>query len=147
MDRGTDASTSTADQDDDVSAIIASFAGELQDVTKPLAILVQFHVRDGTQELVEAAFAEAGIWTAAEPGAIAYELHRERQAPTRFVVYERWRSLADLDAHLRMPYIHAVRRVIADAMVGAPAFRVLIPAGVPVRSAEAGGATTQNLTP
>lgn len=118
---------SSTDLDDDVSAIIASFGAALQDVSKPLAILAQFQVRDGTQDLVEAAFAEASVSTAEEPGVIAYQVHRERQAPTRFVVYERWRSLADLDAHLRTPYIRALRRVIDGAVVGTPEFRVLMP--------------------
>lgn len=118
---------SSTDLDDDVSAIIASFGAALQDVSEPLAILAQFQVRDGTQDLVEAAFAEASVSTAEEPGVIAYQVHRERQAPTRFVVYERWRSLADLDAHLRTPYIRALRRVIDGAVVGTPEFRVLMP--------------------
>lgn len=118
---------SSTDLDDDVSAIIASFGAALQDVSTPLAILAQFQVRDGMQDLVEAAFAEASVSTAEEPGVIAYQVHRERQAPTRFVVYERWRSLADLDAHLRTPYIRALRRVIDGAVVGTPEFRVLMP--------------------
>ena len=121
-------STSTG-PDDDVSAIIAMFAEGLPDPTGPLAILVQFHVREGTQELVEAAFAEAGVATAAEPGAIVYGLHRERREPTRFVVYERWRSLADLEVHLRTPYITALRRLLDGLIIDTPEFRVLAPAG------------------
>jgi quinol monooxygenase YgiN len=118
---------SSVGHDDDVAAIINSFGAALHDVTKPLAVLAQFEVRDGSQDLVEAAFAEASGSTAEEPGVLAYELHRERQAPTRFVIYERWRSLADLEAHLRTPYIRALRRVIGGAIVGAPQFRVLMP--------------------
>jgi quinol monooxygenase YgiN len=121
-------STAPAGERDDVSAIIDAFAVQLYDVDKPFAILAQFEVRDGTQAAVEAAFAEASIPTAAEAGAITYTLHREREAPTRFVVYERWRSLGDLEAHLRTPYIRKVRRVIDDALAGAPVFRILMPA-------------------
>ncbi|HEX6537309.1 MAG TPA: putative quinol monooxygenase [Gemmatimonadaceae bacterium] len=127
MNHAPEVADSSTDLDDDVSAIIASFGAALQDVGKPLAILAQFQVRDGTQDLVEAAFAEASVSTAEEPGVIAYQVHRERGAPTRFVVYERWRSLADLDAHLRTPYIRALRRVIDGAVVGTPEFRVLMP--------------------
>lgn len=127
MNRAPEVADSSADADDEVSAIIASFGAALQDVTKPLAILAQFQVRDGTQALVEDAFAHASVSTANESGVIAYELHRERQAPTRFVVYEQWRSLADLEAHLRTPYIRALRRIIDGAMVGTPEFRVLMP--------------------
>lgn len=115
---------------DDVSTIISSFAAALEDPRKPLALLAEFHVRQGTQDLVEAAFADIREPTAAESGVIAFELHRERREPTRFVVYERWRSLADLEAHLRTPYIRALRRLLDGLMVGVPEFRILTPTPV-----------------
>jgi len=120
--------------EDDASAIAASFATALEDPAQPLALLVQFSVREGTQGMVESAFAEARRPTSAEPGAIAYELHRERSAPTRFVVYERWRSLADLEAHLRTPYIRALRQLLDEVIVDTPNFRVLTPSHPASRS-------------
>ena len=77
MNRAPEVADSSADADDEVSAIIASFGAALQDVTKPLAILAQFQVRDGTQALVEDAFAHASVSTANESGVIAYELHQD----------------------------------------------------------------------
>ena len=113
---------------DDVSAIVASFAAELDDPAKPLSLLVRFQVSDGTQERVEEAFAAAGRETHKESGAIAYHLNREARDATRFVVYERWRSLGDLEAHLRTPYIATLRAELDRLIVGVPEFHVLRPA-------------------
>ena len=43
--------------------------------------------------------------TRAEAGCVAYHLHISDTDPNLFVFYENWRSRADLDAHLEMPYL------------------------------------------
>ena len=129
MNRAPQSHDPLTESSDDVATIISSFAAALENPRKPLALLAEFHVRQGTQDLVEAAFADAREPTAAEPGVIVFELHRERGEPTRFVVYERWRSLGDLEAHLRTPYIRTLRRLLDGLIVGVPEFRVLTPTG------------------
>ena len=42
--------------------------------------------------------------TESEVGVLAYQLHLEADNPDAFIVYERWRSLDALEAHLRTPY-------------------------------------------
>jgi quinol monooxygenase YgiN len=49
--------------------------------------------------------------------------------PTRYVVYERWQSLADLEAHLRTPHTTSLIAALTETLVGTPDFRVLTPAG------------------
>lgn len=115
------------DATDEVGIIIAGFAAQLADPTKPLALLVRFTVADGTQAAVEAAFAAASGDTAREAGVLTYQLLREAAEPTRFVVYEHWRSLADLEAHLRTPYITRLRDRFTRLIIGEPEFRVLVP--------------------
>ena len=44
------------------------------------------------------------------------------------MIYERWKSLADLDAHLKTNHIKALLAVLPDVSVGAPEVRVLLPA-------------------
>src|SRR5689334_6460576 len=92
---------------DDASAIAAAFGRQLKNPAMPFALMVRFQVRDGTQDEVEAAFARASTKTRSESGVIAFDLNREAGDPTRFVVYERWRTLADLEAHLRTPHVAA----------------------------------------
>jgi quinol monooxygenase YgiN len=55
---------------------------------------------------------------------LAYQLHREPNNPDAFVVYEHWRSLDDLEAHLRTAYIAALRAEIDAVMEGEPNSRL-----------------------
>ncbi len=40
-----------------------------------------------------------------EEGCLLYALHRDNADPNHFVHLERWRSQADLDAHMTKPYV------------------------------------------
>lgn len=112
---------------DEVGGIIAAFADQMGDRRRSLAIIARFRVRKGVGPQIETAFAAASIRTAREEGVLAYQLHREPQDPDAFVVYERWLSLEALEAHLRTPYIAALRAEIDSVMEGEPSFQVLLP--------------------
>ncbi len=43
--------------------------------------------------------------TRREAGCIDYHFHVDEQDPNRFMFYENWRHKADLDEHLRKPYL------------------------------------------
>lgn len=90
-------------------------------------MLIRFAVKASDGEKVEAAFARAKRLTLNEPGCHAYELNRNPRDPGRFVVYEQWRSLADLEAHFRKEYFSTIRAELIELMVGAPEFEVLLP--------------------
>ncbi|MGA2492180.1 MAG: putative quinol monooxygenase [Roseiarcus sp.] len=110
---------------DEVSAIIQSFAAQMADQTKAFAMVVRFQVRAGSQAAVEHAFAQASRETANEEGVIVFHLNTEAQDPTRFVVYERRKSLSHLDAHLRTPYIRLLRDQLTALIVGEAEFQAL----------------------
>jgi quinol monooxygenase YgiN len=112
---------------DEVGGIIAAFAAELGDCHLPLALIVRFRVRKGAGLGIEKAFADASLGTAREAGALAYQLHRETDNPDAFVVYERWQSLEDLEAHLRTTYIAALRAKIDAVIEGQPNFHLMLP--------------------
>ena len=57
-------------------------------------------VRDGLFELLDK--------TRAEAGSIDYHFHRDATDSTVWVLYENWRSRADLDAHFEQPYTKAL---------------------------------------
>jgi len=118
----------TIDPQDDVSAIIAMFRAQLKDPTRPFTLLVRFQTADSHWTNAESAFAVARKSTLKEKGVVAFELNRDASNPSRFVVYERWRSLADLEEHLRTPYITKLRDEFNQIIVGAPEFIVLTPA-------------------
>jgi quinol monooxygenase YgiN len=112
---------------DEVGGIIAAFAAQLGDHQRSLALIARFRVRAGAGLRIEKAFAEASVQTAREAGVLAYQLHREADNPDAFVVYERWRSLEDLEGHLRTTYIAALRTEIDAVMEGQPSFQVMCP--------------------
>jgi len=112
---------------DEIGGIIATFATQVGDHHRPLALIARFRVRAGAGPRIEKAFAEVSIQTAREAGVLAYQLHREPDNPDGFVVYERWRSLRDLERHLRATYVAALRAEIDAAMEGQPSFQVLLP--------------------
>lgn len=112
---------------DEVGGIIAAFEARIGDHHRPLAIIVRFRVHSGAGLRIEKAFADASAQTSQEAGVLAYQLHREPDNPDAFIVYERWRSLDDLEAHLRTPYIMMLRREIDAVMEGQPSFNVVLP--------------------
>jgi quinol monooxygenase YgiN len=118
----------TLDAGDDVAAIIQALRSELRDPTKPLSLLVRFEVEKAHGEKVEAAFGAAIPPTLNEPGCVVFNLNRDSRDPGRFVVYEQWRNLADLEAHLRKDYVSRLRTELNKLIAGAPEFQVLLPA-------------------
>jgi quinol monooxygenase YgiN len=118
--------TKTADLDD-VSAFVGTFETQLGSRMIPFAMIARFRVAEDSQARVEQAFEKAVPPTLTEPGVLAYQPHRDPTDAAGFVVYERWKSLDDLEAHLRMSYIAALRQEIDAVMVGAPAFNLLRP--------------------
>lgn len=112
---------------DEVGEIIAAFAAQVRDRRRPVALLARFRVRTGAGPGIEKAFAEAATQTAREAGVLAYQLHREPENADAFVVYERWRSLEDLEAHLRTSYVGALRAAIDAAIEGPASFQVMLP--------------------
>lgn len=114
---------------DEVGVLIAAFSAQVGERHRPLALIARFRVRTGAGSRIEKAFAKASSQTASEAGVMAYQLHREPNNHDAFVVYEHWRSLNDLEAHLRAPYIAALRAEIDAVMEGQPQFHVILPTG------------------
>jgi quinol monooxygenase YgiN len=118
--------TATTDLDD-VSAIVGAFETQIGSRTIPFAMIARFQVTEDAQARVERAFEKAVPPTLREPGVLAYQPHRDPTYTAGFVVYERWKSLDDLEAHLRTPYIAELRREIDTVITGAPEFNLLRP--------------------
>jgi quinol monooxygenase YgiN len=83
--------------------IFAQVKAAVKDPAKPFTLLFRLQVKEGTREMFEAAFAKANKATHIETGVLAYELNRDAEDATSYIMYERWKSLADLEAHVRTP--------------------------------------------
>ena len=80
-------------------------------------------------------FGEVIDGTHGEEGCLTYALHRDKADANRFVIVERWRSQADLDAHFGQPHMAAMAG-IADSLAGPPevVFCEPIPHGDPAKN-------------
>ena len=54
----------------------------------------------------------------AEDGNINYDLHRSSEAPDTWMLYENWRSPADLDAHFALPYMRQFVSTLDEVLEG-----------------------------
>ena len=77
---------------------------------KPFTLIVRIDT-DAPKEVI-AAFRKATPKTRKEEGNKAYQLHRSADEPDTFLLYERWRSLDDLDRHLKSDYIAELLAVL-----------------------------------
>jgi quinol monooxygenase YgiN len=114
---------------DDVSVIVSMIREQLVAPECAFSLMMRLSMKADAGEKVAAAFAEAQGPTLAEPGAITFQLNRTTAEPDRFVIYERWRSLDDLDSHLRMPHTTRLREIFESCLAAPPEMHVLTPVG------------------
>ncbi|MBC7374721.1 MAG: antibiotic biosynthesis monooxygenase [Frankiales bacterium] len=67
--------------------------------------VVDIVVAEGKESALTEAFEACARGTHAEQGCLTYALHVDNANPLHFVLLERWRSQADLDAHMTQPYV------------------------------------------
>ncbi len=81
------------------------------------------HVRaaQGRADEVVAALEACLVATHEEEGCLTYALHRDASDPHHLVLIERWRSQADLDAHMTQPHVAELSGVLrAPGLLAAP---------------------------
>jgi (4S)-4-hydroxy-5-phosphonooxypentane-2,3-dione isomerase len=62
-------------------------------------VIAYWTAKDGEEEAVAAALTALTEPSRAEPGNLAYVLHRDPADPRRFVIYERYLDAAAFEAH------------------------------------------------
>ncbi|MBT0566127.1 putative quinol monooxygenase [Williamsia sp. CHRR-6] len=72
-----------------------------------LHVVATIAVKPGTEAEVGAALRTLVTATQAEEGCNYYEAFESASTPGTFVTVERWRSQADLDAHMASPHVAA----------------------------------------
>ena len=72
-----------------------------------LTVVARFKAKQGKDDEVLREIRTLISPTRAEEGCINYDLHRSKDDPTLFFLYETWASRRDLDQHLAMPYLQA----------------------------------------
>ena len=108
--------------------IAAQVAAAVKDTAKPFALAISLKVKDGEADKFEAAFAKALKETRKEKGCVSYDLNRDPKEAGRYLIYERWKDLSALEAHLASAHIKTLLETLGGVVDGAPEARVLVPA-------------------
>ena len=112
----------------DRNPIAAQVAETVKDPNKPFTLVIALKVKDGAGDKFEAAFAKAQKETRKEKGCLTYDLNRDAKEAGRYLIYERWKDLAALEAHLASEYIKTLLAGLGDVVDGAPEVKILVPA-------------------
>jgi quinol monooxygenase YgiN len=109
--------------------LVTRIKSELKDPSKPFTWIVSLQAKDGMQAKLEAAFAKVAKEAHREKGCLAYDVNRDVKEPRRYLIYERWKSLADMEAHLTSPYITTLQAELKQFLSAPPERKLLVPVG------------------
>jgi len=108
--------------------ILTFVKSKVKDSDKPFTLLIALKVKEGEEKKLEEAFARAAKATRKEKGCLTYDLNHDTGDASRYLVYERWKSVDALKAHLESEHIKALLAALPELLTGAPEPRVLTPA-------------------
>ncbi len=118
------ASASFAIAADEEPAIITDAKAKLKDPTKPFVLFVTCKIKAGKEAEFEKAFLECAKATLAEKGAIRYEINRDTENPSTFVLYEKWKNLDGLRDHLKQAHTEKLLKQFPEWLDGAPSIKI-----------------------
>lgn len=72
-----------------------------------VAVVARVRARVGMAEQMRAELVALVAPSRRDRGCLSYDLHQSRDDSSLFMFYENWESLADLEAHLKMPRLGA----------------------------------------
>ena len=104
--------------------VVKLIKSKVKDPAKPFAILVTFKVKAGNEAAFEKAFAPAIPATKQEPGCVSYELNRDPDHPDVYVMYEKFRSVAAIEDHIRRKHTETLLKTVLPMCDGDPQVRV-----------------------
>ena len=104
------AQDSTASQEDagtrsELHPIAMGVKEQIGDYEGPFVLVVKLKTKAGKSDEFIKAFKKAAGKTRKEEGNMQYQLSRSFTENDSLMLYERWKSLDALDAHLKQPYI------------------------------------------
>jgi len=90
---------------------------------EPVRVLARVIARPGAEEALAAVLAALVIPTRREPGCLEYEVVRDREAPERFAVIERWADDAAIAAHMASSHVARAFAEAGPLLAGSPEIR------------------------
>jgi quinol monooxygenase YgiN len=110
---------------DEENPVIKLVKSKVKDPTKPFALVVALKVKAGNEKKFEEAFGPALVATRKEPGCMAYYLHRDPDEPSHYMMYEQFKGVAALDAHLKEKHTQTLLATVIPMCDGEPKIKVL----------------------
>jgi quinol monooxygenase YgiN len=114
----------TEAQADDENPIVTLVKSKVKDKSKPFGMTVTFKVKAGQEKAFEDAFKPCLAATRKEPGCLLYELNRDLDDPTIFVMYEKFKSVAALEEHAKSKHVEELLKVMGPMLDGDPKAKV-----------------------
>lgn len=108
----------------DENPVVALIKSKVKDPAKPFAILVEFKVKAGKEADFEAAFKPALAATKKEPGCVAYELNRDPDHPDVYVMFEKFKSVAAIEEHIKAKHTETLLKTVLPMTEGDPKVKV-----------------------
>lgn len=120
-------STFAQESPDSLHPIAAQAAAAVADDDAPFVMIVRFKtLADKADDLV-AAMAAPRKETVKEAGNLAYELSQSSNNKREFVLYEKWKSVAALDSHLKQPYLVKLGEALGVVLSEPPTIEFYVP--------------------
>jgi quinol monooxygenase YgiN len=94
-------STAVADEDHPAVALVKS---KVKDPAKPFALFVTIKAKPGKEKELEAVCAPCIAATKKELGCLAYELNHDPDDSTAYLMFEKFKNVAALEAHLKQDH-------------------------------------------
>ena len=85
-------------------------------MTKTLTLIARLTARPETTAALGDGLKALIAPTLSEAGALGYVLHRDNDDPVVWILYETWRSRADLEAHFEQPHTKAMLARFPDLL-------------------------------
>lgn len=110
----------------DEHPIVTLIKSKVKDHNKPFALVVTIKAKAGKAKDVEAAFAPCIAATKKEAGCLAYELNRDPDDPTGYVMYEKFKSVAAIKDHLEQEHTKKLLSALGSLTDGGPTAKVYL---------------------
>lgn len=97
------------------------------ETTQAVGIVATMEARPDSADAVADLLAKVVQQTKAEDGCLMYDVHRQIDAPERFVFFERWSGPAALAAHMQVLMASAEMKAIGGMLASRPTIVKLAP--------------------
>jgi quinol monooxygenase YgiN len=110
--------------DEKENPIVTTVKSKVKDKTKPFGMAVIFKVKTGSEKEFEEAFIPCAKATRKEAGCLTYQLNRDLDEPSNFVVYEQFKNIAALEEHAKSKHVEELLKKIGTMLDGDPKVKV-----------------------